>query len=88
MSGIGEALQDKAVFAHVPTYGVKVFNRDTGQEIPVDESTLPAPTHEFIAQLKPLVKQRQMERETVRRERIATALNDLWDSEILHSPQV
>lgn len=53
MSGISEALQDKAIFAHVPTYGVKVFNRDTGQEIPVDESSLPAPTHEFIVQLKP-----------------------------------
>ena len=88
MSGISEALQDKAIFAHVPTYGVKVFNRDTGQEIPVDESSLPAPTHEFIAQLKPLVKQRWQATETARRERIANALNDLWDSEILHSPQV
>ncbi|MBK4713992.1 T6SS phospholipase effector Tle1-like catalytic domain-containing protein [Tenebrionibacter intestinalis] len=80
MPGISEALQDKAVFAHVPTYGVKVFHRETGQEIAVDESSLPAPTHEFIAQIIPLVKQRRQERDIARREFIARELNRIWYS--------
>lgn len=73
MPGISASLQEKAVFAHVPTYGVKVFNRETGQEIPVDENSLPAATHELIAELRPIVKLRQQERELAWRERIAEA---------------
>ncbi|MET4863214.1 DUF2235 domain-containing protein [Morganella psychrotolerans] len=62
--GVEQRLQDMAVFAHHPTYGVKVYHRMTGQEIPVDESQLPASTHEFITQLKPLVAQRKQDRVT------------------------
>lgn len=80
MPGINEKYWDKAVFAHVPTYGVKVFHRDTGQEIPVDESSLPAPTHEFIAEIKPLVKQHQREREIALHERIHKELSEIWNT--------
>ena len=61
--GIEKHLQDKAVFAHHPTYGVKVYHRTTGQELPINESQLPPSTHNFIAELKPLVEQRKNDRE-------------------------
>nr|ELR5199671.1 DUF2235 domain-containing protein [Providencia rettgeri] len=61
--GVEKHLQDMAVFAHHPTYGVKIYHRTTGQEIPVNDSQLPPSTHEFIAQLKPLVQQRKDDRE-------------------------
>ncbi|SNY79172.1 DUF2235 domain-containing protein [Enterobacter sp. CC120223-11] len=69
MPGISETLQENAVFAHVPTYGVKVYHRETGREIPVDENKLPAPTHELVAELRLIIKQQQQERELAWRER-------------------
>ncbi|WP_272687123.1 T6SS phospholipase effector Tle1-like catalytic domain-containing protein [Providencia sp. PROV149] len=63
LMGVDKNLQKHAVFAHHPTYGVKIYHRQTGQEIIVNENELPASTHEFIAQLKPLVQQRKDDRQ-------------------------
>ena len=75
--GISDELQDSAVFAHDPTYGIKIYNRDTGQEIPVDERSLPAPTHELITELRPVVQLRSQERENARRERLQEAMRHM-----------
>ncbi|WBA59063.1 hypothetical protein O7C57_01575 [Providencia sp. 21OH12SH02B-Prov] len=63
LMGVDKNLQKHAVFTHHPTYGVKIYHRQTGQEIIVNENELPASTHEFIAQLKPLVQQRKDDRQ-------------------------
>lgn len=77
MAGISEELQEMAVFAHDPTYGVKVYHRQTGLEIPVDENSLPAPTHELIEQLRPVVKQQREERQMAEQERLIALVNEL-----------
>ncbi|MCT4713461.1 DUF2235 domain-containing protein [Enterobacteriaceae bacterium H18W14] len=77
MHGIREELQGMAVFAHVPTYGVKVYNRQTGQEIPVDETSLPAPTYELIAALRPIVEQRRQEKIIAMHERLREVIKGM-----------
>lgn len=79
--GVEKHRQDMAVFAHHPTYGVKVYHRMTGQEIPVDESQISPSTHEFMAQLSPLAKFKREDYDV----QIQTALNalvDEWNSGI------
>lgn len=61
MLGINAALQNQAVFAHDPTYGVKVYHRETGQEIAVDKSGLPDFTHNIVEQIRPLIEQQQQD---------------------------
>ncbi|MDD9341143.1 MAG: DUF2235 domain-containing protein [Providencia heimbachae] len=78
--GVEKHLQGKAVFAHHPTYGVKTYDRITGQEIPVNDSQLPGSTHEFIAQLKPLVQQRKDDREAEIYANLQKIVNDTFIS--------
>ncbi|OAT33220.1 T6SS phospholipase effector Tle1-like catalytic domain-containing protein [Proteus myxofaciens] len=78
--GVEKHLQDMAVFAHHPTYGVKVYHRTTGQEISVDDGQLPALTHNFIHQLKPLVTLKKANKEAQVFSNLQKIVNDTFIS--------
>ncbi|EML1935351.1 hypothetical protein JAG76_001130 [Providencia stuartii] len=57
--GIPVTLTSALAFYYIPTYGVRLYNQQTKQEVPFDDSHFPPASNKVIVLIREIIKKRQ-----------------------------
>ncbi|MCL0002656.1 DUF2235 domain-containing protein [Providencia rettgeri] len=58
-TGIPVTLTSALAFYYIPTYGIRLYNQKTNQEVPFDDSRFPPASNKIIVFIREIIKKRQ-----------------------------